>query len=218
MLAAYLFAFPTGDPHIQHSHKLGVHPDYRRYGLALRLKWFQRDWCIAHGIEMVRWTYDPLRAVNAHLNIHKLGATANTYKENYYGVMPGINAGAPSDRMMAEWYLHEPRVTERLHGNLTTQAQTTSANLVIDEKPVAVYLGQSSSVTIQIPKEFAGLLATNQSLATQWREHSREVFGHYFARGYRLTNFVRDISSYVLEPQPMPRLSVRRIEPGEKLA
>jgi chorismate synthase len=216
-LAAYLFAFPTRDPRVQHSHKLGVHPDYRRYGLALKLKWFQRDWCLARGMTMVRWTYDPLRIINAHLNIYKLCATSNTYKENYYGVMPGINAGTPSDRIVAEWYLNEARVIRRIQGSVTTPPKTVPANLVVDEKPVVLYLEQGPNVTIQIPRDFAGLLTTNLPLANQWRDHSREIFGHYFARGYRLTDFLRHTSSYVLEHQPMPRLEANRIEPGEML-
>jgi chorismate synthase len=206
-LAAYLFAFPTRDPRIQHSHKLGVHPTYQAHGLGLTLKWFQRTWCLKRGIQLVRWTYDPLRSINAHLNIHKLGATANSYKENYYGSMVGINAGAPSDRFVAEWYLNEPRVVRRAQNQAETPlARASPANSVIDEKPVAIYFDLEGEVAVQIPRNFSSLISQNQELAKRWRQHSREVFGHYFTRGFRLTNFLRDQNTYILERLPLPRL------------
>lgn len=104
-LVAYLFAFPTATPGIQHSHRLAVDPGWRGKGLAARLKLYQRDWCRARGIDLVRWTFDPLRHVNAALNIGRLGAIARVYHEDYYGAMAGINAGPPSDRLLAEWHI-----------------------------------------------------------------------------------------------------------------
>ena len=104
-LVGYVFGFPTREPHVQHSHRLAVHPDARGRSLALRLKRYQRDWCLARGITLVRWTFDPLRHTNAHLNIARLGAEVSTYHPDYYGVMKGINAGLPSDRLRADWHL-----------------------------------------------------------------------------------------------------------------
>ncbi len=104
-LVGYVFAFPTRDPAVQHSHRLAVLPKMRRTGLGAALKWYQRDWCLARGIGLVRWTFDPLRVANAALNIATLGAVSNTYYPNYYGWMPGINAGTPSDRLLVEWRL-----------------------------------------------------------------------------------------------------------------
>ena len=56
----------------------------RRACICARVKWYQRDWCLQRGIDLVRWTYDPL--------------------------MQGINAGLPSDRLLAEWHLHSVHV------------------------------------------------------------------------------------------------------------
>lgn len=91
-LMGYIFGFPTRDPGIQHSHRLAVLPEARGLGLGVRLKFFQRDWCLTRGMTLVRWTFDPLRAVNATLNIHRLGATSDTYLEDYYGEMAGIDS------------------------------------------------------------------------------------------------------------------------------
>ncbi len=108
-MLGFLFGFPCAEAGVQHSHRLGVHPKAQGMGLGVKLKWFQRDWCLARGIAQVRWTYDPLRAINAGLNIGTLGATAGEYLVDYYGEMPGINAGLPSDRLLARWDLNAVR-------------------------------------------------------------------------------------------------------------
>jgi predicted GNAT superfamily acetyltransferase len=84
-LIGYVFGFPTRDAGVQHSHRLAVHPGARGLHLGSRLKWYQRDWCLARGIEHVRWTFDPLRGVNASLNIGALGAIVRTYYTDFYG-------------------------------------------------------------------------------------------------------------------------------------
>ncbi len=115
-LVGYIFGFPTRDPEVQHSHRLGVLPSVRGGGLSVQLKRYQRDWCLARGIRTVRWTFDPLRVTNAHLNIARLGAIVRTYHADYYGAMAGINAGLPSDRLLAEWLLESPQAAVLARG------------------------------------------------------------------------------------------------------
>lgn len=86
-LTGYVFGFPSRNPTVQYSHRLAVLAEARGLGLGRRLKLYQRDWCMARGIGRVRWTFDPLQALNATLNIHRLGATSNVYLEDYYGEM-----------------------------------------------------------------------------------------------------------------------------------
>ena len=133
-MLGFLFGFPTSQPDVQHSHRLAVHPDSRGMGLGVKLKWYQRDWCLERGITTVRWTYDPLRRVNANLNIARLGATAGTYYHDYYGKMEGINAGVASDRLLAEWHLTAPEVVHRAENPRTppvTAATSVSQSLLI---------------------------------------------------------------------------------------
>ena len=110
-LLGYIFGFPTREAGVQHSHRLAVHPDARGRHLGLGLKRYQRDWCLARGIHHVRWTFDPLRAPNAALNIHRLGAESSTYFADYYGEMEGINRGIASDRLLVDWRLNSPTVS-----------------------------------------------------------------------------------------------------------
>ena len=55
------------------SHMLGVVPEARGTGQGLRLKLAQRDHVLRAGVELIEWTFDPLQALNAHLNFARLG-------------------------------------------------------------------------------------------------------------------------------------------------
>lgn len=108
-LVGSVYGFATRQPNVLHSHYLAVDPDYRRGGLGIALKQQQRDWCLANGHSVMRWTFDPLQLGNAHLNLRSLGAIGVGYYPNLYGPMGGINGGLPSDRLVVEWDLVGPR-------------------------------------------------------------------------------------------------------------
>jgi chorismate synthase len=189
-LVAFVFGFPTATPGVQHSHSLGVLLEHRAAGLGAKLKWYQRDWCLANGIHTIRWTYDPLRLPNAKLNIAKLGATASTYLENYYGTLTGINAGAPSDRVMAQWVLNEPRVTARQSGQPSILPNAPEINTISGEQPG----------DMRLPSDYSSLLSENPNLALEWRWHGRKILQHYFARNYRIAEFTLEHGAgYLLE-------------------
>lgn len=178
-MLGFLFAFPTCDPRIQHSHRLAVHPDSQGLGLGGKLKWFQRDWCLERGIDLVRWTYDPLRRVNANLNIAKLGATADIYHEDYYGQMEGINAGVPSDRLVAEWHLNAKNVrsAKNKQPKLSDHPQT---------------------LRISIPFDFEMLIQTVPQEAIEKRLQIRKELTTAFADGLRITGFDAVNNQYLL--------------------
>jgi len=94
-----------------HSHMLAVHPEYQNAGLGRRIKLFQREDAVAHGIELLEWTFDPLEIKNAKLNIQKLGAIVRRYTINQYGITSSpLQGGLPTDRLIAEWWLKSRRV------------------------------------------------------------------------------------------------------------
>lgn len=115
-LVGYVFGFPTATSGVQHSHRLAVLPEMRGRGIGAELKWYQRRWCLDRDIRHVRWTFDPMRATNAALNIGRLGARSGTYHVDYYGEMGGINSGLPSDRLLADWDLESLSVAARADG------------------------------------------------------------------------------------------------------
>lgn len=180
-MVGFIFGFPTRDPAVQHSHRLAVHPDCRGMGLGVAMKWFQRQWCQRNGIRLVRWTYDPLLAVNASLNIDTLGATAGIYHMDYYGEMVGINAGVPSDRLLAEWQLDAPAVEQ-----LATQKQAVSDRSIHPERRVS------------IPADFPALLVNEPGKARSERLRVRHELQSAFSGGYRIVAFDRDELCYRL--------------------
>ena len=63
----------------------------------------------------MQWTYDPLQAMNAHLNFAKLGVVVEEYAVNIYGVSASpLHGGNPTDRFVADWWIRKPHVERRL--------------------------------------------------------------------------------------------------------
>jgi predicted GNAT superfamily acetyltransferase len=181
-LVGYIFGFPTREPHVQHSHRLAVHPDARGKSLALRLKRYQRGWCLARGITLVRWTFDPLRHTNAHLNITRLGAEVSTYHPDYYGVMKGINAGLPSDRLRADWHLNSVRAAA------CAAWEPGMQGLPLPDDPLRV----------PIVPELDRLLAENYNEALAARLRVREALTSAFAAGHRISHYDPAGHAYLL--------------------
>lgn len=177
-MIGFIFGFPSATPGVQHSHRLAVIPEARGLKLGARMKWFQRDWCLARGITHVRWTYDPIRAVNARLNIASLAATSSIYHVNYYGPMVGINAGLPSDRIVADWQLDDPRVEARSQGRKL-------------EFP-------ADARRVKIPGDIDHLLATDPAEAMNARLSLREQLVAAFGEGKRIVGFDLQTMEYLL--------------------
>ena len=180
-LLGYVFGFPTREPAIQHSHRLAVLPEMRGHKLGVRLKWYQRDWCLARNINLVRWTYDPLRVTNATLNIASLGARAHVYHADYYGVMKGINAGAPSDRLLVDWHLNDPGVVQRAKGVTPVLAESRITRRV------------------EIRPDFVDLLATAPDAALADRMRVRTALTAAFDQNEEIVGFDRRRREYLLQ-------------------
>src|SRR5262245_23283846 len=112
---AYAFAALRGGiPHL-HSDMLAVLPEHQKRGVGVRLKWAQRDAALAQGVSLITWTFDPLQARNAHLNLRRLGATALEFLPDFYGITTSaLHHGLPTDRLLVRWDLNAPLVFERL--------------------------------------------------------------------------------------------------------
>lgn len=195
------------------SHQLGVLPAYRSAGLGFALKVFQREFAQAQDIDLITWTYDPLLARNAQLNIAKLGATCNTYLPDLYGPMrDGLNAGLPSDRFQVDWWISTPRVADRLAmppriGGLADRLATGAVLLNPPGPAGAPWPPMTSfdvpaadAALVEIPPDFLALKAIDSAQVQAWRLGTRAVFAALFIRGYVVTDFVRDAgrTAYVL--------------------
>ena len=94
-----------------YSQMLAVDKEYRNTGIGSQLKLAQRDHALQQGIRLIEWTYDPLESKNAYFNIVKLGVIVRRYYINMYGETSSeLQKGLESDRVIAEWWIAEPRV------------------------------------------------------------------------------------------------------------
>lgn len=186
------------------SKRMVVLPEYRNQGVAYRLKLAQRDAAIARGIRLVSWTFDPLLAVNAYFNFHKLGAVSHRYYVDYYGTDDNHPMLSRSDRLLVDWWVTNRRVEERIKGTRgeLTLGQYLQANTVVVNParfngaglPVPAESGEmpdASLALVEIPLEFRQLEARDAGLALSWRTHVREVMIPLLTRRYVLTDFVR---------------------------
>ena len=185
----------------QWSHMLGVTRDARDAGLGLTLKLAQRERSLQMGIDLVEWTYDPLQALNAHLNFTKLGVVVEEYEENIYGASSSpLHSGSPTDRFVAEWRLTTPHVERRIAAagvGVVRDASVASAPLVNPSQPAAHWLAPGHAdlsldaprLLVEIPVGYAEMMVQNPPLALEWRMASRAIFQHYLARGYHVVDF-----------------------------
>ena len=186
----------------QWSHMLGVTRDARESGLGRALKLAQRDRALAMGIELIEWTFDPLQALNAHLNFAKLGVVVEEYEENIYGESSSpLHRGSPTDRFVAEWRLTAPHVLRRLEGHgvpRVRDAGVTSAELVNPSMAGTRWVRPGGAnlsldvprLLVEIPVGFTEMQLEDPPLAVEWRLATRAIFQHYFARGYHAVDFV----------------------------
>lgn len=185
----------------QWSHMLGVVQEARGTGLGLRLKLAQREHALALGVDLIEWTYDPLQALNAHMNFSRLGVVASEYAVNIYGDSSSpLHRGTPTDRLIAEWHLRKPHVERRLlhpAQPVIRDGSVASAPLVNPavSRPQGLAPGRADlsvntrRVLVEIPTGFSEMLVRDAPLALAWRLHTREVFERYFKRGYRAVDF-----------------------------
>ncbi len=91
----------TGGRPLHWSHMLAVREDARDAGLGIKLKMYQRELLLQQGVDTARWTFDPLVAKNAHINLNRLGAVVVEHVENMYGDSNStLHAGLGTDRFV----------------------------------------------------------------------------------------------------------------------
>ena len=178
------------------SDMLAVREHARGRHIGERLKYYQREQVVAMGVEVMYWTFDPLVARNAHLNINRLGARAAEYCEDMYGSNTGspVHGPIPTDRFVAAWELH--RKVELTPGRDLPLAADAAAPLLnpLDARgrPTVTPAGNAPTVRVQIPVDSAGLEAQGSDLPLAWRLSVRGCVGPSLADGYGVVRFVRE--------------------------
>jgi predicted GNAT superfamily acetyltransferase len=174
----HLLALQNGEV-AGYSHMMAVAVDYQNKGVGAQLKWAQRERALSEGRNFIKWTWEPMRARNAHFNLNRLGAIVEAYAENFYGTdyLKGqaepSEVGLDSDRLFASWHLGGDRVAE----------------LALGRRPRP--LG-SPALTIVIPADWMKSVTEDVILARRELLRVREEFKRAFAAGLVCAGFDRE--------------------------
>ena len=197
----FAYAFPAlrgGAPHL-HSDMLAVRPEHQRRGVGARLKWAQRADALEAGLSLITWTFDPLQALNANLNLRRLAAVGTEFLEDFYGVTTSaLHHGLPTDRLLVRWDLGAPRVQQRSQQVELPRAGPAPALPRIND--VKWYAGwpvsseprldlEAPELLLEIPPEWDVLCQAAPRVADGWQSRVRRAFQAYFARGYVAADF-----------------------------
>jgi predicted GNAT superfamily acetyltransferase len=200
-VVGFAYAFPgvKGGPHL-HSDMLAVLPEHQKRGLGRRLKWAQREEALARGLSLITWTFDPMQAVNAHLNLRRLGAAATEFLENFYGLTTAsLHHGFPTDRLLVRWQLNAARVVERsAGGELPPNVAMPDLPRVNDVRWQAGWPVSSEprldmeeqELLLEIPPEWDVLCQAAPRVAQDWQGKARRALRAYFDRGYVAADFL----------------------------
>ena len=197
---AYAFPATSGGTLYYHSDMAGVLPEYQKRGVGVRLKWAQRDEALRRGVSLITWTYDPLQARNAHLNLRRLGATAVEFLENFYGTTTSaLHHGLPTDRLLVQWRLDSENVVLRARdGEPPRTVAAPSVPRINDVKWQAGWPVSSEprldldapELLLEIPPDWNVLCQAAPRVAEGWQGMVRRAFLAYFPRGYRAVDFI----------------------------
>jgi predicted GNAT superfamily acetyltransferase len=209
-LMGFVFGLPALiDGTIVHwSHVLGVRESARNSGVGRVLKEYQRAELARRGIARMYWTFDPLVAKNAHLNLNLLGARVVEYVRDMYGTTASpLHHGLATDRLVvvcdtapdAARAAHAS--TRRFAGCPVLTAERRAGDVIAStndsERP--------HTLLLEIPPDIQLVAAHAINRAAAWHAATRSHFEWALQQGYTVTALHRDpVTSrafYVLERQ-----------------
>ncbi|HEY2803632.1 MAG TPA: GNAT family N-acetyltransferase [Actinomycetota bacterium] len=206
-LRGYVLGFLARDadgPHV-HSHMLAVRPGGRSKGVGYALKLAQRAQALDAGVSVVRWTYDPLLARNAHFNLGKLRAYADGFERDFYGEMDDqLNRGDRSDRFSVRWDLDGTSSPGRLVNGSSLPVLRRSGDDPPHPERIAdphVDAHQAGAI-IGIPEDYPAIRQADPGLARAWRDAVADAFEACFTAGMVGGEFERFSCSYYFAAVP----------------
>ena len=183
------------------SDMLAVRADLQNQGVGRRLKLFQRDAVRAVGARRMYWTYDPLVARNAHLNLNTLGAQVAEYVPDMYGTDTGsaLHSGFGTDRFIVVWSIgaddggrHDLVPADDGH-----DAPILNAGAADGHHPDLARFGDvaPARVRVEVPADILRVHAASPDQARHWRATTRRTLQWALAHGYAVERFIADAPS-----------------------
>ena len=161
-----------------YSHMMAVDAAFQNKGVGAQLKWAQRTRALNEGRDYIKWTFEPMRARNAHFNLNRLGVVVREYAANFYGTdystdpaEKGSVSGLDSDRLFASWDLKDSRVEAF-------------------SRREEFHLGEAER-TVEIPADFASLLKSDPESAKREVQRVRDEFVQTLSEGFVCRAFDR---------------------------
>ena len=161
-----------------YSHMMAVDAAFQNKGVGAQLKWAQRTRALNEGRDYIKWTFEPMRARNAHFNLNRLGVVVREYAANFYGTdystdpaEKGSVRGLDSDRLFASWDLKDSRVEAF-------------------SRREEFHLGEAER-TVEIPADFASLLKSDPESAKREVQRVRNEFVQTLSEGFVCRAFDR---------------------------
>ena len=189
------------------SHMLAVRSDARNMGIGRRLKRFQKEQLLVHRVNTMYWTFDPLVARNAHLNLNHLGARITGYVPDMYGTSDSDLHQLGTDRFIARWDLLGscgPRArTDRKAGVDGSSESRPVIGVPGDNDRVP---SDADVVEVLIPSDIEAIEAHSFEEAFRWRLSTRRALTRLLDGPYDITGFVsgRDHARYVVSRTANP--------------
>ena len=196
-LVGFVFGLPALiDGTIAHwSHVLGVRESARNAGVGRLLKEYQRGELARRRIDRMYWTYDPLVAKNAHLNLNLLGARVVEYVRDMYGTTTSpLHSGLATDRLIVVCDTG-PRPSR--HAQPAARALARCPVLTPEPRPDDVIASIEDAVRphtllLEIPADFQLLAAQAPERAARWHAATRTHFEWALRNGYTVAGLHRD--------------------------
>lgn len=187
-----------------YSHMSAVSPNYRNLGIGTLLKQAQKEWAEKNDYRKIVWTYDPLEARNAYVNLTKLGGYVRTYLESYYGDMGDrLNQGLPSDRLLLEWEFD--RLPDIKNANIASSypslIETRHSGSLLHPS-IKNKIADNHGYLLPIPADIHSIKAQDIDCAREWRICVRVLLTEAFSRGYKIISMIKNdpsLPAYVLE-------------------
>jgi predicted GNAT superfamily acetyltransferase len=195
-LLGFVFSFiglQNGET-IHWSHMLAVRQAAQGMGVGRKLKQFQRAELARRGIARIVWTFDPLQARNAHLNLNRLGVRVVEYVPNMYGITGSpLHHGLATDRLVVASPTAPARDDVRRRPAGLPDALPIlspfprSGDLIAGAKQ-----NGDAPLLIEVPSDLQQVVSDSPATAERWRMGTREHFQHAFEHGYDVIGFRRD--------------------------
>jgi predicted GNAT superfamily acetyltransferase len=156
----------------QYSQTAAVLPAWQGQSVGRAMKFGQRSAALEAGIDLVRWTFDPLRSVNAHFNLDVLGASVTSLARDFYGPMAAPDdRGEPTDRFVVDWELLRPAVAAR--------AVARPGGPTCERGPVSIAPGElratADSALLGLPADWRRFRSSSPATAGRLRDR---ILGH----------------------------------------